>query len=307
MSGSLAQDLSSNEVSRELEILYTCLQELHPGLTIYRSDKDIESKYESLKARISQHENIRRSECLLLYRELCNYINCGHTVVYNPRRMDHNVNVGREIPEKLIDNEIKKDSICRLILPTFYTISLAKNKIHYKKYLRSFFREVQDKNCNEIVIDIRGNRGGSVHMAAYLASFIIDSSFTFFKSVELTNIKHVTYDHYIEKDAFFRFRTLLSRREGNKRYYQLHRELKPRRPNSLSPHLGVRIKILTDNKTFSAASMFASVCRTKSDAVIIGEKDAVALEGSGLNPVKLILPYSSFIVEIPIAYIYLNL
>ncbi len=302
-----ASNISKDNVLKELEIIRTSLEELHPGLTLYRSGKDIELKYDSIKGALNECDMISRSECLQLYRDFCNYIKCGHTVVYDTGSKGDDIHIIKnEVPEKLIDNEIIENGNARLVLPTFYTVELRKYGIRYKNYLKSFFREADKKKCKEIIIDIRGNRGGSVHMAAYLASFIIDSCFTFFNSVELKNYKLLTCDKYIEKDAFYRFRRLITSRKGNKRYYRLHRELRPRKPHRLSPGPEVNIKILIDNKTFSAATMFAAVCKSKSDAVFIGKETAGKCIGSGLSPVKLTLPYSQIIVEIPLAYIFLS-
>jgi len=302
-----ASDISKDKVLKELEIIRTSINELHPGLTLYRTEKNIKSKFDSIKCVINSSELISLSECLSLYKALCRYINCGHTVVYDPgAREDGNVSNYDQGHNEVTDKEIVKNGSCKLVLPTFYTVELRRNGVRYKNYLKSFFREARKENCKEIVIDIRGNRGGSVHMAAYLASFIIDSCFTFFNSVELTEQKKITCDKFLEKDAFYRFRRLITTSKGDKRYYRLHRELRPRRAHRLSPGSEVKFKILIDNKTFSAATMFAAVCKAKSDASFIGEKTAGKCIGSGLNPLKLTLPYTHFIIEIPLAYIYLS-
>ena len=268
-----AQYLSKEEVSEEMQILIASLEELHPGLTLYRTEAEIKSKFDSINGIINTSDMISISDFLLLYKELCSYINCGHTVVYDPGSgAEEKATMQGKDHSKLLEKELFENGIYKLILPTFYTVELKRNGIRYKKYLKSFFREARKKNCKEIVIDIRGNRGGSVHMAAYLASFIIDSCFTFFNSVELKDYKSITYDNYIEKDAFYRFRRLITSRNGDKRYYWLHRELRPRKPHRLSPGSDVEFKIFIDNKTFSAATMFAAVCKAKSDALFIGKK-----------------------------------
>ena len=301
------RNLSKDEVIKELDIIHTSLEELHPALTLYRTEPEIKTKFDSIKCVINSSELISLSECLSLYKALCRYINCGHTIVYDPgAREDGNVSNYDQGHNEVTDKEIVKNGSCRLVLPTFYTVELRRNGVRYKNYLKSFFREARKENCKEIVIDIRGNRGGSVHMAAYLASFIIDSCFTFFNSVELTEQKKITCDKFVEKDAFYRFRRLITTSKGDKRYYRLHRELRPRRAHRLSPGSEVEFKILIDNKTFSAATMFAAVCKAKSDASFIGEKTAGKCIGSGLNPLKLTLPYTHFIIEIPLAYIYLS-
>lgn len=202
--------------------------------------------------------------------------------------------------------EINEDGSAYLGLPTFFTKALKANHIHYKSFIKDFFAETNKKKCKEITIDIRGNRGGSVHMAGYLASFIIDSTFTFFESVELRNTKKATYDHYIQKDPFYRFRKIITRNGKTKRYYTLHRELKTRKPHRFSPQEEVQVTVLIDHDTFSAATMFAAMVKAKSDAVYIGEETGGTCVGSGLSPIKLALPHSGIIVEIPLAYIRLS-
>ncbi len=190
--------------------------------------------------------------------------------------------------------------------PTFYTKALKTNDIHYRSYIKNFFKESREKNCEKIIIDIRGNRGGSVHMAGYLASFIIDSTFSFFERVELKNTKKVTCGQYIQKDLFYRFRRMITRKKGEKRHYNLHRELRPRKPHRLNPEEEIQFTILIDHETFSAATMFAALIKAKSDAVFIGEETGGTCVGSGLSPIRIVLPHSGIIVEMPLAYIYLN-
>lgn len=212
----------------------------------------------------------------------------------------------RQGDQKTVVTKRIEHGSCYLKLPTFYTKALKANHIKYKSYIKDFFREANNKNCKEIIIDIRGNRGGSVHMAGYLASFIIDSAFTFFDSVELKNTRKITYNRYIQKDSFYRFRKMITRGNEEMRYYNMHRELRTRKPHRLSPQKDVTIAVLIDHKTFSAATMFAALLKAKSDATFIGEETGGTCIGSGLSPIRMSLPYSKFIVEIPLAYIHLS-
>ncbi|HUS86794.1 MAG TPA: S41 family peptidase [Bacteroidales bacterium] len=209
-------------------------------------------------------------------------------------------------PKEEIETGMTENGSYYIRLPTFYTKELKSNNINYRSYIKDFFREVKNKSGKEIIIDIRGNRGGSVHMAGYLASFIIDSTFTFFNSVELNNTSRITFDKYIIKDPFYRFRKIITQKRGAKRYYTFHRELRARKPNRFNPGKSVTVKVLIDPTTFSAATMFAAILRAKSDAIFIGEETGGTCTGSGLSPIRLTLPYSNFIVEIPLAYIHLS-
>jgi len=221
------QPLTKSEILEELEIIFTSLKELHPGIAVYRDIEQVEQEYERIRHCIASEDTIVRSDYYNTYSELCGFINCGHMVVYDPEeRLRHSMQ-GEKNPMKY---EINTFGMSKLVIPTFYTVRLKKDGIHYKRYLRSFFKKVYMSNCQEVVVDIRGNKGGSVHMAAYLASFVVDTSFT----------------------------------------------------------------------------MFAAICRAKSDAIFLGEETSGKCIGSGLSPLKLTLPYSNLIVYIPMAYIYLS-
>ena len=297
------QPLTKSEILEELEIIFTSLKELHPGIAVYRDIEQVEQEYERIRHCIASEDTIVRSDYYNTYSELCGFINCGHMVVYDPEeRLRHSMQ-GEKNPMKY---EINTFGMSKLVIPTFYTVRLKKDGIHYKRYLRSFFKKVYMSNCQEVVVDIRGNKGGSVHMAAYLASFVVDTSFTLFNSVELTAYEKTTYEQYIKKNSFYRFRKLLTKKKNNKRLYWLHRELRPRKPKRYSPPDDVRFVILIDKDTFSAATMFAAICRAKSDAIFLGEETSGKCIGSGLSPLKLTLPYSNLIVYIPMAYIYLS-
>ena len=143
------RDLSKDRVLNELEIIHTSLKELHPGLTLYITKKDLELKYDSIKTVINKSEKFSKSECLLLYRDLCNYINCGHTAAYDPTPEGKEKITHKKKPVKKTEIETVEDGICKLILPTFYTVELRKKGIHYKKYLDSFFREAKKKTAGK--------------------------------------------------------------------------------------------------------------------------------------------------------------
>lgn len=405
-----SRKLSKQEVAEELQILQTTLRELHPGLTLYKSLQEINSKCDSLYAVVGHSDSLTLREWLYHIREITGLVRCGHTVAYSPTRSNNSflpfsvkvkdmklficdwhestiavppdyreivtidntpawvivkamlqrtstdgynesakryrlqsdfsllynqyfecqptVNLElrsstgellkKDIPaltqkEKCINREgeivaveIREAGSAYLRLQTFYTKTLKENRLHYKSFIKDFFRETKEKECKEVIIDIRGNRGGSVHMAGFLASFIIDSTFTFFESVELKNAKKVTFDPYIHKDPFYRLRRMITRKKGEKRFYCMHRELKFRKPHRLNPGEEIQFTILIDHETFSAATMFAAVVKAKSGAVFGGEETGGTCVGSGLSPVKLVLPYSGIIVEMPLAYIRLS-
>ena len=72
----------------------------------------------------------------------------------------------------LVEFKLKPDQRTALLrLKSFYTVALKKTGIRYKKYFRSLFRLIQEKKIENLIIDIRGNEGGSLYLGAELLSF----------------------------------------------------------------------------------------------------------------------------------------
>ncbi|MFI5203058.1 MAG: S41 family peptidase [Flavobacteriales bacterium] len=87
---------------------------------------------------------------------------------------------------KLVDpvsQEFIENKIAVLTLNTFSIEDLVYKEIDYKKYIDKFFSEVNDKEIQNLIIDVRGNGGGSPEFSSYLFSHLTDTTYYYFDYV----------------------------------------------------------------------------------------------------------------------------
>lgn len=140
-----------------------------------------------------------------------------------------------------------------------------------KRFFRRSFRSLRKHDVEHLIIDVRGNGGGSVTNSTLLTRFISDHRFKVADSL-YAPIKRKTYSRYIQNDFFNRlFISLFTRKkkDGNYhfRYYEKH-FFKPRKKN----HYNGQVYILTGGNSFSATTLFAGSLREQDNVTIVGEE-----------------------------------
>lgn len=140
-----------------------------------------------------------------------------------------------------------------------------------KKFFRHSFRSLHKHGVDHLIIDVRGNGGGSVTNSTLITRFIASEPFVVADSLYAI-AKHKTYSRYIEKDFYNRlFMTFFTprRKDGlfHFRYFERHR-FKPKRKNHFDGH----VYILTGGNSFSATTLFAGALIRQDNVTIVGEE-----------------------------------
>jgi C-terminal processing protease CtpA/Prc len=195
-----------------------------------------------------------------------------------------------------------KHKTARLRMKTFYTVSLKKKGIQYKKYFKNLFRLIEEDEIENLVIDIRGNAGGSLYLAADLLAYLLDGRFRFLERYQLSPNLHLTHKQHIARDPFVSFKWLVTLKREEWRSFPWNRLLKPQKPKRRFRFKG-KIYVLIDGETFSAASMFAALLRGRVNTIFVGEETGGSTCGNGVSPIHLTLPNSRLRVQIPFGYI----
>jgi len=140
-----------------------------------------------------------------------------------------------------------------------------------KKFFRQSFRALRKNDIQNLIIDVRGNGGGSVTNSTLLTKFIADHPFKVADSLYAVK-KRKTYSRYIDNDFFNRmFMTLFAHKgKDNKyhfRYYERH-AFRPRKKN----HFNGQTYVLIGGNSFSATTLFASAVKDQSNVTLVGEE-----------------------------------
>lgn len=168
------------------------------------------------------------------------------------------------------------------------------------KMYERIFNQLDDERIKYLIIDLRGNGGGSINDAAELIAHLSKDTFSYsFASGK----QGLTYHKNADGKLMFYFsRTILNlfvnrkETENQYRYYfgYNHSNLK-----KLKKFDGA-IFCLIDNGSFSAASFVAAYLKNKCNAILVGQETAGTESGCyAVNTPLLILPQTKNFIRIP--------
>jgi retinol-binding protein 3 len=151
--------------------------------------------------------------------------------------------------------KILEGNIGYLNLTGFFPLSMAKETITSAMNFLS--------NTDAVIIDLRNNRGGSLDMPPYLASYFLSD-------------EKQTLLQFINRDNKEEDKTETTQQLEGKRLF------------------GKPLYILTSNKTFSAAEAFTYPLKNRNVAITVGEKT-----GGGANPIVPKVINENFVLGLP--------
>ena len=140
-----------------------------------------------------------------------------------------------------------------------------------KKFFKNSFRTLRKHGVAHLIIDVRGNGGGSVNNSTQITRYLAKSPFRLSDSLFALR-KRSPYQQYIgdhfwnklfisfftsrKKDGFYHFG-----------YFERH-YFKPKKKD----HFDGKVYILTGGNSFSATTLFSSVLRPQENVFIVGEE-----------------------------------
>jgi hypothetical protein len=149
--------------------------------------------------------------------------------------------------------------------------------------LRSFFRKsfktIKELNLQNLVVDMRGNGGGSVTLSNLLTKYIADKPFKIADSLYALR-RTSDYGKY-RSERFFNwlFVQFLTRKKKDGNYHFGLYEGKNFKPKTKNNFNGTTY-ILTGGNTFSAASLFTKSLKDQDDVIVVGEETGGGVYGN---------------------------
>jgi hypothetical protein len=138
-------------------------------------------------------------------------------------------------------------------------------------FFRRSFKALRKHRIDHLIIDVRGNGGGSVTNSTNISRYLADHKFKVADSLYAIT-KRKKYSRYIQNDFLNRlFITFFTkkRRDGyyHFRYFE-HHWFKPKRSN----HFNGKTYILTGGNSFSATTLFISAIDKQDNVTVVGEE-----------------------------------
>jgi len=158
---------------------------------------------------------------------------------------------------------------------SLHTAFLEVNTFSANDELRSFFKHsfktIRKKQVQNLVVDMRGNGGGSVLLSNLLTKYISDRPFKIADSLYAVSKKN-RYRKY-EKNYFLTrlFFIFLTHKKSDGHYHFSHYENKYFKPKKKN-HFNGTTYILIGGNTFSAATLFAKALIDQSKVIVVGEE-----------------------------------
>lgn len=198
---------------------------------------------------------------------------------------------------KIFENE----QTALLAIHSFLPVDLKYSKQRFSKFIKSVFQQIQKQKIENIIIDLRENSGGEMLYANELFSYLIDKPYRFLNRIEVSSDKKLSQlkNSELSKTAVHNPKHVTETDSGfivKESYYRFLETQKPQKNNFKG-----KVYVLIGKKTFSAASLFASLAYTYKRAIFIGEETSGGAFGlNGGDFIDMALQNTNLVMEIPI-------
>ena len=168
-------------------------------------------------------------------------------------------------------------------------------------FFRRSFRELEEKNIDNLVIDIRNNGGGKVNHYTKLATYLRRTPFKVADSSYAVQRKFGEYGRYFSQRTLnsLALGLFTSRRPDGLyhfKYWEKHL-YKPKKNNFFSG----RVYVLIGGPTFSASTLFSHCLKGQDNVTFIGEETGGGHHGNnGLLIPNITLPHTGLRVRMPL-------
>ncbi len=171
-----------------------------------------------------------------------------------------------------------------LRIATFSSGAIQGADQNYSRFLREAFSDLSRRGVQQLVLDLRGNGGGSDNYGAELVSYLLDKPYGYFERIVVT-------------DEYSGYGGIEDR--GGERFVTNHRGLSRWEP--AKHHYDGDLYVLVDGGSFSTCADVASVLKANGRQLILGEETGGGARGntSG-NRRSVVLPHSEITIHIPL-------
>jgi hypothetical protein len=174
-----------------------------------------------------------------------------------------------------------------------------------EEFLNESFSRIRASGVRLLVIDLRGNTGGTDRYAGSLFRRIARDTFTYYASRQVNNTHYKFLkgtDDWMLNYAF-RVRFWWFKRNPAGGYFltlPLDKVMKPV-PDSFKGE----VYLLIDGNSVSTSSEFASVFKARNRGTVIGEESGSAVTGGTGADVSVVLPNTQIVLNVPLMSAYI--
>ena len=173
-------------------------------------------------------------------------------------------------------------------------------KGHMRSFFRRSFREMKDRNLQNLIIDIRSNGGGRVGLSTLFTKYISETPFKvadslYAKSRSLSPYSRYFKGKWINNIGMFFY----SSKQADGFYHIRHLERKIYKPKK--NRFRGNVYVLTNGPTFSAATLFANTVKGQPRVTLLGEETGGGWHGNnGIIIPDVTLPNTKTRIRVPL-------
>lgn len=200
-----------------------------------------------------------------------------------------------------------------LTLPSFHDWRWNRANLRYVTEIGNAFRTILARPVKNLVIDLRGNEGGSAGIGIEVLSHLAAGPFQVYQYKEMLGYRFPAYEKYMRQPrSLDNLTDSLFERTATGTYRvitTLPNETWSRPMEPAAERFTGKVYVLTDGATGSAAAQCATLIRVnRRDAIFIGEETGGDMEGPVSNSyLDLQLPNTGLRVDIPLMKKVMNL
>ncbi len=169
----------------------------------------------------------------------------------------------------------------------------------FRNFYRKSFKETEEKNISNLIIDLRENGGGRMNASNMLVRYLISHPFknadtvaAISRSFKYGRFIHPSFIYWISMHA-------ITRKEKDGRYHFRYFEKHTFKPKE-KHHYNGQVYFLQGGYTFSASCMVLSVLKGQENIILAGEETGGGAYGnSSVHLPNIVLPNSKIRIVLP--------
>jgi C-terminal processing protease CtpA/Prc len=198
---------------------------------------------------------------------------------------------------------IEKGTIGYLKVGTFASYMMKKD---FKAFFEKSFATLKAKNIQKLILDIRGNEGGSDEMAALLTSYLSTKPITVEPNVQLVAFQQLSPELLKYNDSYSK--EVFDLRDRTEKFDARLYSLKNNSVKTIAPQataFGGKTVLLIDEANSSASFLFAKQLAYNKLVTTLGKETGGALSGINASKIAFLkLPETGIEVDIPLIATY---
>lgn len=176
----------------------------------------------------------------------------------------------------------------------------------YADFLANAFKEIKQKKISSLIIDLRGNEGGTDAFGFELYSYLTNKPFRYYDHFTVVTNKPYSFTKYAQFPPGIDSLKATLAKVGNEYHFMYKDGLGMIEPQA-DAFTG-KVYVLQNGRSFSVTSEFCSITKDNNRAIFIGDENGGTFQGNNSGAFALVeLPNTKIGLDVPLLGYYMHL